>query len=419
MKTRLLLLLTAMLLSATPLLAQFSLTGELRPRAEYRHGFATLPSPDQDAAFFISQRTRLNLNLQREQFRFFVSFQDVRVWGEVPQLNRSDVNSSFHEAWGELYLSPEVTLKLGRQELVYDNSRILGNVDWAQQGRSHDLALLKWNTGENARLHAGFAFNQEWEPLFFTYYSLNNYKTMQFLWYNNQWENTGLSLLFLNNGIQYNHDRTVFSQTTGARVTQNAGAASLAGSFYLQTGRDGSDRELRAWYLAAEAAFPLGEQFRGIAGFEFLSGTDYVDVLNPAGTVNRSFTPLYGTNHAFNGHMDYFYVGNHINNVGLINPYFTATTTQGRWTFTSTLHLFWADGDVHYPGNPNELMSPYLGTEIDLIAGYTINPEASIRFGYSHMFASETMERIKGGSKDEIAHWAWIMVILKPTIFSN
>jgi hypothetical protein len=316
-------------------------------------------------------------------------------------------------------LSPEVTLKLGRQELVYDNSRILGNVDWAQQGRSHDLALLKWNTGENARLHAGFAFNQEWEPLFFTYYSLNNYKTMQFLWYNNQWENTGLSLLFLNNGIQYNHDRTVFSQTTGARVTQNAGAASLAGSFYLQTGRDGSDRELRAWYLAAEAAFPLGEQFRGIAGFEFLSGTDYVDVLNPAGTVNRSFTPLYGTNHAFNGHMDYFYVGNHINNVGLINPYFTATTTQGRWTFTSTLHLFWADGDVHYPGNPNELMSPYLGTEIDLIAGYTINPEASIRFGYSHMFASETMERIKGGSKDEIAHWAWIMVILKPTIFSN
>ena len=32
---------------------------------------------------------------------------------------------------------------------------------------------------------------------------------------------------------------------------------------------------------------------------------------------NNSFTPFYGTNHKFNGHMDYFYVGNHIGNVGL------------------------------------------------------------------------------------------------------
>ncbi len=30
-----------------------------------------------------------------------------------------------------------------------------------------------------------------------------------------------------------------------------------------------------------------------------------------------AFTPLYGTNHKFNGWMDYFYVGNHGSSIGL------------------------------------------------------------------------------------------------------
>jgi hypothetical protein len=35
-------------------------------------------------------------------------------------------------------LTEAFSMKLGRQEVIYDNSRIFGNVDWAQQGRSHD-----------------------------------------------------------------------------------------------------------------------------------------------------------------------------------------------------------------------------------------------------------------------------------------
>lgn len=398
--------------------AQFTLSGELRPRTEYRHGFSTLMADNEKAAFFTSQRTRLNLRYAKDDLSFFVSFQDIRVWGEVPQLNRSDINSSVHEAWAELKLNPQWALKLGRQELVYDNARILGNVDWAQQGRSHDLALLKWKGDGNSQFHAGFAFNQDSERRVNTIYTVNSYKTMQFLWYNYRTANTGLSLLFLNNGIQHTADKTVFSQTTGGRITQKIGAVDLAGSAYLQTGRDAANRKLSAFYLAAEGGTALSEKFRAALGFEYLSGTDFVNINNNAAT-NRSFTPLFGTNHAFNGHMDYFYVGNHLNNVGLINPYIHTQFTQGKFILMGHFHLFYADGLLPIDIDPDQKRGASLGSEIDLIAGYTFSPTISLRVGYSHMFPTDNLEFIKGVNTTKENNWAWAMLILRPTFFSN
>ena len=81
---------------------QFSLTGELRPRTEYRHGLKTLASKDQASAFFTSQRTRLLLDYQGEKFNIGFNLQDIRVWGSTSQLNITDNFSSVHEAWGEI-----------------------------------------------------------------------------------------------------------------------------------------------------------------------------------------------------------------------------------------------------------------------------------------------------------------------------
>lgn len=398
-----------LLMSLPQLMAQFSLTGEIRPRSEYRHGFSSLIGPNEDAAFFISQRSRLNFGFNNTDVKVFVSLQDVRVWGDVPQLNRSDANSSIHEAWAEIPLHEQLALKVGRQEVIYDNTRIFGNVDWAQQGRSHDLALLKWNAAENLNIHGGLAFNQESERRVGTFYGMNNYKTMQYAWVNYQPGQTGISFLFMNLGNQHQPDETVFNQTMGAYVTHNLGDSRLEGAYYLQTGKDAANRDLKAWYLGAEASTPLSEQLTARAGFEWLSGT------NMFGTeTNRSFTPYFGTNHRFNGHMDYFYVGNHINNVGLRDFYLSTHYSNGPWMGMAALHGFWADASVYDPVNLLEQMDAYLGTELDLMLGYALNPGVALRFGYSHMFASETMERIKGGSKNEPQYWLWTMIVIKP-----
>jgi len=59
--------------------AQFTLSGELRPRAEYRNGYKTLTADNSEAALFVSQRTRINSQFVSENYTFFVSVQYVRV----------------------------------------------------------------------------------------------------------------------------------------------------------------------------------------------------------------------------------------------------------------------------------------------------------------------------------------------------
>ena len=162
--------------------SQFTVDAQLRPRFEFRHGYKTLFPNDTDPAAFVSQRTRLNFGYKTEKLNFYVSAQDVRVWGDVPQLNVADENGfSLHQAWAEVSLVSDLNLKIGRQEIVYDDQRFFGNVDWAQQGRSHDAAVLKFEPNY-LKLHIGAAYNQDGEALTGNILTKNTYKSFQYLW---------------------------------------------------------------------------------------------------------------------------------------------------------------------------------------------------------------------------------------------
>ena len=93
-------------------------------------------------------------------------------------------------------------------------------------------------------------------------------------------------------------------------------------------------------------------------GLEIQSGNDY----NGDAGENKAFTPFYGTNHKFNGFMDYFYVGNHANSVGLVDIYAKLSTKLGeKSSLTAFLHSFSAQGEI---GNN---VDKKLGTEFDLV----------------------------------------------------
>ena len=210
--------------------AQLKVDAELRPRFEYRHGFSTLFPNDADAAMFVSQRTRLNAKYTIEKLNFYMSFQDVRVWGDVPQLNRADANGlSVHQVWAEILFNANFSVKLGRQEIIYDDSRIFGNVGWAQQARSHDLALLKYKK-DAYRIDVGFAFNQSQENIMGTDLTTpRTYKSMQYAWFHKDWKFFSGSFLFLNNGLQ-SDDGIKYSQTIGTHLKSNK--ESIANYYY-------------------------------------------------------------------------------------------------------------------------------------------------------------------------------------------
>lgn len=418
-------LIAMMLMSGSTLFAQFSLSGEFRPRAEYRHGFKTLFSDADTAAGQVSQRTRLNAQYKVDNLRFGLSFQDVRFWGETPQLVAASNRMMIHQAWAEYGINDHLSVKLGRMELVYDDARIFGNVDWAQQARAHDLALIKYE--KNYKLHLGLAFNQRDDLLKGSVYGLgSNYKSMQFLWYNRSLGKLGMSVLFLNNGMEKRYTeqvngvpvpkyKTVYSQTAGAHLNYKAKKLNAYGNFYYTGGKDVTERELNAMNAMAGFDYSLSKGFGVGAGYELLSGTSQKEKLdNPTTFVNKSFNPFYGTNHKFNGFMDYFYVGNHINNVGLNNLFVNLTYKKGKGSYVITTHFFSAAADVITPGLPAKIMDKGLGTELDFSFSYRLNDITALSGGYSQLFATETMEALKGGSHKTTNNWAWLMIAFRP-----
>jgi len=396
--------------------AQLKLSGEVRPRPElFNTGYKTLRNDGDKADPLISQRTRINFDYAMESMRFGVKLQDIRVWGTTPQLNTTDPYLALHEAWGEVLFTNHFSLKLGRQELVYDDHRIFGSVGWAQQARSHDLGLFKYE--DNFKLHVGIAYSQD-KPSDFADYK-KYYKALQFAWFHKDFTNFSMSLLALNNGLQAYDGKELtddirYSQTLGTFLKGNFGVVALDGSFYYQTGKDRLDKSLSAYDVALNAKFSLSEAFALKAGFEMLSGTDY----DADSDKNNSFNPFYGTNHKFNGMMDYFYVGNHANNVGLNDFNLGAIWKSGKWSAVLTGHYFMTNADLLDPST-NEVASSTLGTELDLTLGYKFNNWINFSGGYSQMFATSSMEILKGGNKDITNNWAYIMITLKPTFLNT
>ncbi|WP_400074781.1 alginate export family protein [Winogradskyella sp. R77965] len=412
--------LVVLLFSFCSTFAQFKVDADIRPRFEYRHGFNNLFPDDAEPAAFVVQRSRLNFNYQMDKLTIMMSVQDVSTWGDTRQIDPTDSNNSFSlfQAWIDYKISENWSTKLGRQVISYDDQRIFGGLDWAMQGRFHDAALLRYNKG-SFKADIGFAFSQESqqrEGNGFFIQGAFTYKAMQYAYLKKSWEKSSASFLILNTGFQdfsginnNEPDGVFYRHTVGSHFKFPVDNVKLMGSAYYQLGKSDGSTDLSAYNLALEANYKPAKTLFGI-GFEMLSGTD-----QDGDSKNKSFFPLYGTNHKFNGFMDYFYVGNHANNVGLNDLYAKAVFKTGeKSTFLAKVHYFGANAS--FSGDENS----YLGTELDLVYTQNLIKNVKLNIGYSHMFASDSMSLIKGGRpSDNTNNWAWMQLTIRPTLFTN
>jgi hypothetical protein len=401
--------------------AQFEINGQLVQRGEYRNGFGKLIPNNVDASGFISQRFRIQSNYKSKNVQFFGSIQDIRTWGNTSQTNISDGFLSLHEGWADITIDSFWSVKLGRQELNYDNARFLGNLDWALQARSHDFALVKFTKNDH-KLHFGGGYNQDAETINGGdyYKTINQYKMAQMLWYNYKHKDFECSFLVWNNGKQ---DTTTgqkdvrFSQTIGLPTFKYSFTKNniISGFAYYQTGKDVYNKDLNAYDISLQSAqtFNMNEakktSFKVTLGAEMLSGTN----TNNTSKTNSSFSPMYGTNHAHNGYMDYFFVGGRFeNNVGLNDLFLKLRYDNNKkWFVQTDVHSFSANANV-YKGT--ELQSNQLGTEIDLSGGVVLNDDVSFQVGYSQMLASSTLKYMQTLTAAEIQNWMYVMLIIRP-----
>jgi len=390
---------------ATTLNAQVLVTGEFTSRTEYTKGYKKLVKGSDDYGLSTSARAALNLSYKTSSYSTYLSLQEVFTMGDRTQLSpKSNGNLRVQEAWVNVGLSENLSLKLGRQGIAYDDQRIMGTVAWAMQKRTHDAAIFKYHA-DDLSLDLGLAYNQEKFSLTGNdYFSAGNfsYKTMQYVHAKKSSEKGNLSVFFLNNGFQTAGTEVFNLLTVGIHAGLKIRSVLFDANAFVQGGeRIGGEKISGAYLLSLDATCKADQRMIYGFGGSVISGkTDH----------SAAFFPLYGTNHKFNGFMDYFYVGQPVNSVGLIDLHVSTKVKLGKGygMFVKVMNF---QVEQALPSGETSL-----GTEVDLVLSKKFDGFV-VKAGYSQMFASDGMYELQGVSESESSdtqNWAWMMLVFKP-----
>lgn len=403
--------------------SQFKLGAEFRPRAEFRDGYQTLSEPGEQGVFLITQRSRLNFSYKDEnKIESFLSFQDIRTWGEF-DLNTTESTVNLYQAWVNFKVANRLKLKVGRQEFEYDDLKILSNSTWRLQARTHDAALLQWQSSDSTfQIHLAGGVNNEQQNLFQTVYTgSGSYKNMGMVWLNKKFENTELSFLFLDLGQQLADTSINHFKTLGIYGVQSFGNIKLTGSFYLQRGRNGADQKVASSMAALQIEAPITSKLSATAGFDLLSGTSAENLQDANYNETNSFIPLYARRHRYYGVQDMFYAGG-FNVPGGLADYFIKVkyTASSKWNTSLHVHSFSTQESIFDAESSSITNDKHLGFEADLFINYKPYKELSLAFGYTQFFATESMRILKQrGDENEMAHFAYLQLSYSPTFFSK
>lgn len=398
----------------------FKVDLEFRPRGEYRDGFQQLPTDTTVGAAFVHQRSRLSITYeQQNKFIFHTSLQDVRVWGrDDPRSNAGTVQ--VFEAYAEPFITPNFSIRIGRQKLAFDNQRLFAENDWRLNAGSHEALNFRYNSTKITS-ELVFAFNQTAERLAstdFTPVGFTNYKTLGVHYFKYKLTNSWtLSAINAADGYQDNRVKEKIYQrlTDGGRIEFEQGGLYITFSGYYQSGKNSLGKNIVAWYIQPEIKYTVPQKFVVRLGAEVFSGDDN-KVTNLS---DHNFVPLYGVVHRFNGSLEIFTSKpKDFGNAGLINPYLFIIKNIGKKAeLRSDFHLFYSQNN-YVNSKTNGITDRYLGYENDWLLTYRPNSYTKLDVGVSYAIVTESLVLIKkAGNSNAIPTWAYISITFKPQLF--
>lgn len=402
----------------------FKLDAQLMTRGESRVGGFKADSLDRERfSNFALGRYRIVADYQQSWLEVRLTPQYSGVWGQA------SAGLVLYEGWAKMQTEKGLFVKIGRQELTYDDGRIIGNDDWTMTAPTHDVLKLGYD-GENHKVHLLAAYNQNAENIDngVIYYSggLQPYKTMQTLWYHYDTPKKmfGISLLGMNIGMQnadQEHPTTYYQQLVGTYMAFRPKHWSLEGAFYYQMGKEEHGMTIDAFMASAKLNVMPSEKYNLYAGYDYLSGDKYFNV-PPEGGVGlvfhdkaRGFNAIFGSHHEFYGAMDFFYLSNYVGGFtpGLQNLYFGGNIKPvNGLSVNAAYHYYAIATDLDYVNTKT------LGHSVELSSSYAFNKAVSVSAGYTFMKGGETMELLNKVSEKRQLHWAWLMMTISPRLFT-
>lgn len=402
--------------------------GEIRPRVEYRDGF-TKPLPEtNDPGVSAIQRTRLGMTFTSGLLNTQITLQDSRTFGQNPNAS-TDATTGIFEAWAEMVFMPGGSLRVGRQTLTYDDKRLFSASTWSNTGTSHDMALFKYSVND-FQGHIGVAYNNNAIISSETYYTPKSYyRYMGFVWLTKDIVNgLNVSLIGVDEGVQdtigtknwVNYLKTnlyhVYTYGGNLKFSNPALPVSALATAYFQAGKNISGSKMNGSQLALNIDYKFSSVLSANIGGNYISGDN-----NATDGTQSNFKKLYGTDHSFNGSMEYWKIPL---NQGLLDYYAGVSGKINKdLSLEGTFHLF----DSEYPGvNKNKIaFGKDLGSELDVVVNYKLNTWTNVQAGWSTYFTNnntliskDIMNSATVTPATRTPQWAYVMLAIKP-VFLN
>ena len=396
--------------------AQFSVSAEVRPRFECRNGYGRLPNVNDNPAYFISQRSRLNIHYKNSTFWYVLSIQDVRVWGDATIYKSTGVHGSeasidLYQAYFEWLFHNQSSMRIGRQIFFFDDERLLSQRNWNQQGIAYVAFLLKTQF-EQWDAHLGVSLNNNRENKFGNVYEQEKMKTLNFIHLQRPLKDMGhFSLIAIGTGYTASDSSEVIYMrgTTGAYLRMKLHPFNYSFSGYYQFGKNRFGTPVQAYLFTSNLNW-LPKWSSLTAGFDYISGNAKYIKDNK----DRMFSILYGSRHRYYGSLDYFSDPSRATHFrGLADLWLRMSCNIASSSIRVDFHRFSIqDNQLEF--------SDFLGTEVDIMLNLKFNHELKMSGGFSLFNSSKYFQEMQPDiDSEQMPIWLWIMLDLKLNLFEN
>jgi len=379
--------------------------GQLRERGEYFRHFLFGSSQPEDTDAYLLSRVRLSADLHvTPYFRMFVEGKSAfaldrdLVGGRTPSfVDEFDLLNGFADIVLPLGNQASVTLRGGRQELMFGSQRLVGPGDFTQEPRTFEggMGIIRV---------ADWTVSSFWaQPVVVDKYRFNESTSDQRFF--GVFGTGPLHLLPVNLDLYWlgvNNALATFNGTSGREHRQT-----LGGRTWGKIGQTDLDFEVEGagQFGSVRSGNIAAGMFTGVLGYTLpvpsLSPRVYLEFdyasgdKKPGGNVG-TFNQLYPNGHSYLGYIDYIGRQNIISASGGL-----AMTPVRGLILSLQQYFFWraSDRDAIY-NKAGAVLRPgtgttarYVGAEVDLLATYNFTRHVQFYAGYSHFFPGEFIEK--------------------------
>lgn len=395
-----------------------SVAGQIRERVEYFRHFLFGASKPRDTDAYLLSRVRLSADLHlTPSLRVFVEEKSAFAMDRELAGGRTSTyveEFALQNAFADIVLllgeAARLTLRGGRQELIFGAQRLVGEPDFGQARRTFDggqgiLAIGDWTISAlwtQAVVPEKYEFNGSTSDLrLFGIYATGPAHLLpvrlDFYW------------LGVDNAL------AAFNGTAGRERRHT-----LGGRAWGPIGRTGLDFEVEgaaqlgtvgresiaASMLTAVLGYALPVRSlsaRVYVSVDYASGDD-----KPGGRVG-TFNQLYPAAHSFLGYIDYIGRQNIVSpSVGLaMTPISDLTLTLQQYVFWRASNrdaLYNKSGAILRPGTGTT--ERYVGAELDLLATYNVTRHWLATAGYSHFFPGAFLTKTGPSEPSNFFYWS-------------